>query len=234
MNAIAPIESTATPENRPRRIDMREKLLDLAEEAALLKCFANISVDELAAAAGISKSGFLYHFKNKDELGLALVKRCTERKMELLEAMFERADALHDDPLHSYLVAIGLFSEMIENSDEFSRGYLVNTYTFRDRNHVRDVREVSFTHLQRARENIVARLEGIAREYPPREGVEVEALADMTLSIVEGGMIIATLFDDRGFLPRQMTIYRNLVSQCFRQDLSATSASPARTEWTTY
>ena len=57
----------------------REQILQLAEEAALKKSFANISLDELAAAAGISKSGFLYHFKSKNDLGLALVKRCTER-----------------------------------------------------------------------------------------------------------------------------------------------------------
>lgn len=199
------------------RTDMRERLLDLAVEAALEKCFANVSLDELAAAAGISKSGFLYHFKSKDELGLAVVKRCTERKMEMLEEMFRRADDLHDDPLHRYLIAIKLFSEMIEKEDAFYRRFLVNAYTFQDRYHIQDIRKVSIGHLLDARELIIARLNAIAELYPPNPGVEIEVLADMTLSFVEGGMIITTLFEDRGYVPRQLGFYRSLISASFAQ-----------------
>ena len=59
MNALAKVKHVQHAEERPRKGEMRERLLKLAEEAALEKSFANISLDELAAAAGISKSGFI-------------------------------------------------------------------------------------------------------------------------------------------------------------------------------
>ncbi len=39
----------------------------------------------------------------------------------------------------------------------------------------------------------------------------------MPLSIVEGGMIISALLGDRTYLPRQLVIYRNLISHSFGQ-----------------
>lgn len=197
---------------------MREKLLQLAEAAALEKSFANISLDGLAMAAGISKSGFLYHFKSKNDLAMALVKRCSERQMKMLDDMFLRADELHDDPLHIYLIAIKLFSEMIEKDPSFNLGFLVNAYTFQDQYHIKGIKEVGLDLLDRNRGGIIARLKRIAKKYPPRDGVEVVALAEMTLSIVEGGMIISALLDDRSYLPRQLGIYSDLIRHSFIQD----------------
>jgi AcrR family transcriptional regulator len=44
----------------------RERLLDLAEERVLHKGFASTSIDELIAAAGITKSGFFYHYPRQE------------------------------------------------------------------------------------------------------------------------------------------------------------------------
>ena len=43
------------------------------------KGFAATSIDELIAGAGITKSGFFYHFKDKTELAKALLLRYLER-----------------------------------------------------------------------------------------------------------------------------------------------------------
>ena len=47
----------------------RERILDVAEAAVLEKGFAATSIEELITAVGITKSGFLYHFKDKNERG---------------------------------------------------------------------------------------------------------------------------------------------------------------------
>jgi len=220
------IELTRLPEDNGgsanrRKGGMRERLLQLAEEAALEKSFSNISLEELAAAAGISKSGFLYHFKSKNDLGLALVKRCTDRQMKMLDDMFIRSDELHDDPLHNYLIAIKLFSEMIENDPSFNHGFLVNAYTFQDQYHIKGIREIGLGLLERNRAGILARLKRIAKQHPLREDMELEALAEMTLSIVEGGMIISALLNDRMYLPRQLKIYSELIRHAFTPEKAA-------------
>ena len=52
--------------------DTRDRILQVAEAAVLEKGFAGTSIDELIAAVGITKSGFFYHFKDKNELA----RRC--------------------------------------------------------------------------------------------------------------------------------------------------------------
>ena len=59
------------PSTAPRRkSDARERLLQLAEQAVLEKGFSATSIEELIAGAGITKSGFFYHFKDKTELAV--------------------------------------------------------------------------------------------------------------------------------------------------------------------
>jgi len=78
-------------ENTSRKTgDTRDRLLELAESAVLAKGFSATSIDELIAAAGISKSGFFYHFKDKGELAKGLLLRYLEQDRELLENIFRR------------------------------------------------------------------------------------------------------------------------------------------------
>ena len=77
-------------ENTARKGDTRERLLALAESAVLAKGFAATSIEELIAAAGISKSGFFYHFKDKGELAKAMILRYIEQDTRLLDDIFAR------------------------------------------------------------------------------------------------------------------------------------------------
>ena len=63
-----------------RRGHARERILDVAEASILDKGFGATSIDELIAAAGITKSGFFYHFRDKTELARVLLMRYIERE----------------------------------------------------------------------------------------------------------------------------------------------------------
>ncbi|HYN46828.1 MAG TPA: helix-turn-helix domain-containing protein, partial [Allosphingosinicella sp.] len=62
--------STATAAARPtaRGKETRARILDMAEEAILAKGFDATSIEEIVAAAEITRSGFFYHFRDKNEL----------------------------------------------------------------------------------------------------------------------------------------------------------------------
>jgi AcrR family transcriptional regulator len=91
--------------------DTRERILEVAEAAVLEKGFAATSIEELIAAVGITKSGFFYHFKDKNELAKALLVRYVEREDALFDDLFRRADDLNEDPLHGFLVGLKMMSE---------------------------------------------------------------------------------------------------------------------------
>src|SRR5688500_19004499 len=104
--------------------DTRERLLALAEAAVLAKGFAATSIEELIAAASISKSGFFYHFKDKGELAKAMMLRYIEHDKQVLGEIFSRGDELNDDPLHGLLVSLKLFAEMLADLPEAHPGCL--------------------------------------------------------------------------------------------------------------
>ena len=49
----------------------RSRILDVAQEAVLAKGFDATSIDEIVASAEITRSGFFYHFRDKNALHLA-------------------------------------------------------------------------------------------------------------------------------------------------------------------
>jgi len=59
------------------------------------------------------------------------------------------------------------------------------------------------------------RLDLIAKRYPPRHEVDLDALADMIATLVEGGLILGRALNDITILPRQVLLYRDFVRSVF-------------------
>jgi TetR/AcrR family transcriptional repressor of nem operon len=54
--------------------DTRAKLLDAARDVIRTKGYAGSTVDDICAAAGVTKGGFFHYFDSKEELGIAAVE----------------------------------------------------------------------------------------------------------------------------------------------------------------
>lgn len=208
-----------------RRTDTRERLLDLAEAAVLEKGFSSTSIDELIAAVGITKSGFFYHFKDKNELAKALMVRYVETNDAVLDDIMQRADALNDDPLHGFLVSLKLFAEVLADLPGGHPGCLVASYCYQDQLFSRDIRELTRVGVDGWRKRFRDRFEKIAERYPPRIPLDMGDLADMANALVDGGIIMSKIFQDPGILPRQVLLYRDLVKLIFQPDFPK-AASP--------
>jgi len=195
--------------------DTRERILDTAETAVLEKGFAATSIDELIAAVGITKSGFFYHFRDKGELAKALLVRYVARENELFDDLFRRADALNEDPLHGFLVALKMMSELMSDLPSGHPGCLVASYCYQDRLFDREIREINASAVLGWRERFRERLESIAKRYPPRTKVELDDLADLLSVIADGGIILSKAVKDRHVLARQIMLYRDYVRMIF-------------------
>jgi AcrR family transcriptional regulator len=197
--------------------DTRERLLVIAEEAVLAKGFAGTSIEELIAAAGITKSGFFYHFKDKGDLAKALLLRYLEQDRQVLDGLFNRADELNEDPLHGFLVGLKLFAEMMANMTEVHPGCLAASFVYQDQLFNREVRELNAEGILRWRHRFRERFDLIAAKYPPREGVDLDALADMAATLIEGALILSRALRDPSIPPKQVLLYRDFVRCVFTQ-----------------
>ena len=195
--------------------DTRERILEFAESSVLEKGFAATSIDELIAAVGITKSGFFYHFKDKGALAKALLQRYLDHEKELLDDLFQRADELHEDPLHGFLIGLKMFAEMMADLPEAHPGCLIASYCYQENLFNKDVRDLNTAGVLAWRRRFRERLDLIAARYPPRIDVDLDALADMVSAIVDGGIIISKVVKDKDVLPRQVMLYREFVRAVF-------------------
>lgn len=198
-----------------RRGDAREKILELAEEAVLAKGFAATSIDELVAGAGITKSGFFYHFRDKNALAKAMILRYLDRDRSILDDLFRRADELNEDPLHGFLVGLKMFAELMADLPDNYPGCLAASFCYQDQLFDAEIRDLNAQGMLEWRQRFRTRFEAIAERYTPREPVDMEALADMATVLVEGGLILGRALQDSSILPRQILVFRDYVRLVF-------------------
>jgi TetR/AcrR family transcriptional regulator, transcriptional repressor for nem operon len=91
--------------------DAKAKLLDAALSVIRSKGYSATTVDELCAAAKVTKGAFFHHFKSKEQLGVAAADHWTL----LTGSFFEAAPYhLHADPLNRVLGYIELRKAILQ------------------------------------------------------------------------------------------------------------------------
>ena len=200
----------------PKQDSARERLLELAESSVLQKGFAATSIEELIAGAGITKSGFFYHFKNKNELAQAMFERYLERDAQILNDIFGRADELNDDPLHGFLVGLKMFAEMMAQLPEVHPGCLTAAFCYQEQLFSSEIRDLNRESVLRWRRRFRSRFDAIAARYPPRLDVDLDALADMLTVIVDGAITLSKTLKSRPEIPKQVLLYRDFVRAIFQ------------------
>lgn len=193
----------------------RERLMDIAQDAVLNKGFSATSIDEIIAEAGITKSGFFYHFRDKNDLAKAMLQRYLDSEWKVFEGLFQQADELSEDPLHSFLIFLKLFADMTGDLPNGHPGCLVAAYVYQDFLFSRDVRNMTTEGHQIWRTRFRARLDRIAERYPAKIEVSLDDMADMLSSVVDGAIILSKSLRDPAILPKQILQYRSYVKLVF-------------------
>lgn len=197
-----------TKENT-RSNSSRERILKCAEDIILRKGFASTSIEDILEQASITKGGFFYHFESKAALARALVERYLMYDEGIFADLFRQADQLSEDPLHQVLIFLKLLAEMMGNLQETHPGCLVASFTYESQQMNDEVRELTRQGLLAWRKMISSRLEKIAGKYTSKLDINVESLADMFTSTIEGGIILSKAFQDNKLLVEQILAYRN-------------------------
>ena len=195
--------------------DTRKKILDVAQDAVLTKGFDATSIDEIVATAELTKSGFFYHFRDKNALAHALIERHIQVEDRLFDEVFGRAKDLADDPLQVALIALKLLAELIEDMPNGHPGCIVATAVYQDRLFNPDVREANRRAVLGWRSRFRAMFDAIVEVYPANDAVDLDDLADMVSSVIEGGIVMARAVSEPSITARQIMLLRSYVRLLF-------------------
>jgi len=193
----------------------RERIMDLAYRSIVEKGFAATSIEELVEAAGITKSGFFYHFRDKNDLARQLFERFLAEDESILDTLESRARELSDDPLQSFLIFLNLYAQMMDDMEALHPGCMVATVTYQERMFDAEVRQMNVDYLKRMRARFVRWLDEIVAINPPRFDVEVEQIADHLNVVVEGAIIQSKALRDETLMGKQTRLFRQYVKLLF-------------------
>jgi TetR/AcrR family transcriptional repressor of nem operon len=176
---------------RVPRGEARARLIEAARSLVRRKGFAATSVDDLCAAAGVTKGAFFHHFPSKEALGVALVDDWTT----MTGAMF----AAHpynfkDDPLDRVFAYLDLRRELLGQSiPDFS--CVAGTTVQETYDSAPPIREAAARSIRSGFAHVLPHLEQALAAHPV-PGVTAESLAQQFQVATQGGIILAKALND--------------------------------------
>lgn len=193
----------------------REKILDAAQELILERGYVGMTVEHVLDRVGITKGAFFHHFKTKDDLAKALLRRFADKDARIYSETRERAEKLSDDPLQQMLIFIRLFEEMFESLREPYPGCLFASYIYELQQFDDETRGLIEESFRKWRELLKEKFEAIARKYPPRAKIEAASLADAFTVVLEGAFITGKAMNEPAVISEQLRHFRNYVELLF-------------------
>ena len=148
LRVLRPEDQTAPkvqlpPRERPKGGATRERILAIAEASVLAKGFDATSIEEIIAEAGLTKSGFFYHFRDKNELARAMMRRSAATDEVVYDQVFSRGRELSDDPLQAFLIGLKLLADVMADLPGGHPGCLIASICYQERLFDREVRDLA-------------------------------------------------------------------------------------------
>jgi len=193
----------------------RERILQAAEALIMDNGFAGTSIDDILKLAGLTKGAFFHHFKGKADLARELVEKHARQDMALFEEWSARAEGQSGDPLEQTLLFLEMFEDHVSSLTDKAPGCIYATYTYETMQFDPSIRDFIADTLRAWTSIYVRKFQDVFDLYEPALPVTPRQLAEMIVSVIEGGFVLARAYDDIRMTARQSEQFRNYLELLF-------------------
>ena len=193
----------------------RDRILDAAQSLVMAQGFAGTTIDDILKAAELTKGAFFHYFKGKADLARELVVWHARQDLALFEDFAARAEAKSADPLEQTFLFLEAFEEYISDSTDPSPGCMYAVYTYESMQFDPSIRDFVADTLRQWTSMYVRKFQDVLDRYEPALPVTARQLAEMIVSIVEGGLVLQRAYGDVRLTSRQSEQFRNYLKLLF-------------------
>jgi TetR/AcrR family transcriptional repressor of nem operon len=169
------------------RHESEARFLDSALRLIRSKGYAATSVDELCAAAGLTKGSFFHHFKSKEDLAIA----ATEHFSTMADGMFASASyRAIEDPLERLLGYVDLRASLL-HGDLPDYTCLLGTMVQETYETHPAIREACEKALSSHSADVAKDVAAAKRHYAPRAQWTAESVAHFIQATIQGAFVLA-------------------------------------------
>lgn len=175
------------PRTQPRAVLTRTSLLDAALKVIRSKGYSATTIDDICAAAGVTKGSFFHHFSNKEELAVEATKHWNQ----LTGGLFASAPYQQvQDPRERILAYIDFRAQIVQG-DLADVTCLLGTMVQETFDSHPAIRAACREGIEGHAQTLVPTIDAAKALYAPDADWSAESLALYTQAALQGAFIVA-------------------------------------------
>jgi TetR/AcrR family transcriptional regulator, transcriptional repressor for nem operon len=195
---------------QPRAFETREKILQAAARLFALKGYHDAKLEEVLDTAQVSKGAFFHQFRDREDLGFAVLDWHMDRRRRLLDAIEQEMPlAKQADPLKRVFRRLDAIQEMVRRREGSKGGCVIgNMSTALSDCHDGFRKRLAECFDEMAKE-FLPDLQAKAGQRPARRRTNMNELARYIVTVIEGAIMQARTLGDAELLPRQLAYLKD-------------------------
>ena len=190
----------------------KAKLLDAAKGLMLAKGYTATTVEEICAAAGLTKGSFFHYFKSKEDLGRAVLDYFIQTTQQAFrDAPFHKKR----DPLQRVYGYVD-FTIQMSQSPMAQHGCLLGNFAQELSDTHEQLRQSCCRHFKQWADGLQKDLELAKARHVHRPQLDTRSLAEHFIAVIEGALILAKVRQDTSVVKESLGHFKRYLKSLFR------------------
>lgn len=191
----------------------RDKLLDAAQRLMLAKGYPATTIEEICAAAKLTKGSFFHYFESKEDLGKALLERDADSGPQTGGSAYrmEKRDPL--ERVYGYLD----FSAQVYQGPRGRTGCLLGNFAQELSDTHPAIRSLCAKRFDEWAATFKRALDEAKARHRPKTTLDTQSLAEHFIAVLEGSLILGKAHRDMGIVRKNLRHFRHYLEMIFQE-----------------
>ena len=200
---------------QPRALETREKILQAAARLFALKGYHDAKLEEVLDTAQVTKGAFFHHFRDREDLGFAVLDWHMAQRRQLLDEIAQELPlAEQADPLQQVFRRLDAIQEMVRCREGCKGGCIIGNMSTALSDCHNGFRKRLAECFDEMAQEFLPHLEAAARQGRVTRRTNAGELARYIVTVIEGAIMQARTLGDAKLLPRQLAYLKEHLKKC--------------------